>query len=110
MSYDISGTTIRLTRGDTFMAHIDIFNPDGSAYEPAEGDVLRFALKKTYSDAEPLILKEIPTDTQLLVLEPGDTKPLAFGRYVYDIQITLADGRVDTFITKAILKLTEEVE
>lgn len=110
MSYDISGTTIRLTRGDTFMARIDISNPDGSAYEPADGDVIRFALKKSYSDSKPLILKEIPVDTLLLVLDPADTKRLDFGRYVYDIQITMADGRVDTFITKATLKLTEEVE
>ena len=34
---------------------------------------------------------------------------LPFGKYVYDIELTKATGEVDTFITKAILKLTEEV-
>lgn len=46
----------------------------------------------------------------LLVLEPEDTKTLPFGKYVYDIQITYADGKVDTFITKGRLRLTEEVD
>ena len=67
--------------------------------------------KKTdYKDIEPLILKEIPNDTLILELEPNDTKPLAFGTYVYDIQITFEDGTVDTFITEAMFKLTPEVE
>ena len=55
-------------------------------------------------------MKDIPSDTMLLVLEPEDTKTLPFGKYVYDIQITYADGKVDTFITKGRLRLTEEVD
>ena len=43
-------------------------------------------------------------------LEPDDTKPLTMGqRYVYDIELTDALGRVDTFISGKI-KLTSEVE
>ena len=38
-----------------------------------------------------------------------DTAHIPFGKYVYDIELTKATGEVDTFITKAILKLTEEV-
>ena len=45
----------------------------------------------------------------ILVIEPEDTKPFAFGKYVYDIELTKVTGEVDTFITKATLKLTEEV-
>ena len=44
-------------------------------------------------DEKPLVVKDIPSDTMLLVLEPEDTKTLPFGKYVYDIQITYADGR-----------------
>lgn len=72
MSYNITGTTITLTRGDTF--------------------------------------KDIPIDTMMLTLEPQDTADLNFGKYVYDIQLTKANGKVDTFISKAILKLSEEVD
>ena len=83
MSYTIKKTTIFLTRGDTFKAQLSLTNEEGQPYEPQEGDVIRFACKKDYSDP----------DTEVL----------------YDIQLTTAAGEVDTFITKGILTLTEEV-
>lgn len=109
MSYKVTGTTITLTRGDTFVATITISDSKGEIYEPVAGDAIRFALKKSYSDAQPLILKDIPVDTMRLVLDAEDTKDLEFGEYVYDIQLTKVTGEVDTFITKARLQLTEEV-
>lgn len=109
MSYSVSGTMITLTRGDTFTALITITDSDGNVYIPNTGDKIRFAMKTDYSDEAPLLVKDIPIDTMILELEPGDTKSLAFGKYVYDIELTKATGEVDTFITKAILKLTEEV-
>ena len=109
MSYNIKGTTITLTRGDTFMAQIELTDPNGDPYIPVEGDVISFAAKTSYNDLEPCILKDIPIDTMKLVLEPADTKNLKFGSYVYDIQIVKATGEVDTFITKAKLIITEEV-
>lgn len=66
-------------------------------------------LHDDYNDETPLLIKEIPIDTMILTLNPEDTKHLPFGKYVYDIELTKATGEVDTFITKAILKLTEEV-
>ena len=56
------------------------------------------------------MVKDIPIDTLTLTLLPEDTKDLSFGKYVYDIQLTKADGTVDTFITKATIKITEEVD
>ena len=84
MSYSVSGTTITLTRGDTFVALISITKQDGTPYVPNDGDKVRFAMKAKYEDPEPLVVK--------------------------DIQITKADGTVDTFITKATIKITEEVD
>lgn len=119
MSSIIKGTSITLTRGDTLRVKIGIFSKeDGTEYIPTSGDSIRFAVKhpvfnskKTeYKDTQPLIIKNIPYDTMVLELQPNDTKPLGFGEYVYDIQITYSDGRVDTFITQAILKLTPEVQ
>ena len=110
MSYSVSGTTITLTRGDTFMADITINKQDNTPYIPVEGDSVRFAMKGSYEDAEPILTKDIPNDSLKLILEPEDTKELAFGQYIYDIQLTKASGEVDTFITKAKLKLTEEVD
>jgi hypothetical protein len=110
MSFKVRKNTIFLTRGDTFKAHLTINYPDGSVYTPKEGDSIRFALKENIDDEECLILREIPIDTMLLVLYPEDTKELEFGSYVYDIQLTKANGDVDTFITASKLKLTAEVE
>lgn len=111
MSYNVKKTSITLTRGDTFKAQISITDKDGNPYEMQEGDVVRFAMKKDYSDPDTQVLinKVVPSDTLILTLEPEDTKELPFGTYVYDIQLTTAAGEVDTFITKASLTLTEEV-
>ena len=111
MSQKIKGTTIIMTRGDTLRCKINITTQDGSAYIPVDGDVIRFAAKKKYSDEAPAIIKDIPWDTLELRLDPEDTKHLEQpGDYVYDIQITLNDGTVDTFIERAKLKITEEVD
>ena len=67
---------IILTRGDTLILDIDIYDAEGNVYEPEPTDVLRFALKESYSDEEPLILKDIPIDTRQLRLESEDTKHL----------------------------------
>ena len=109
MSYSITGTTISLTRGDTFTAFITITDADDNPYTPVEGDIIRFAMKNDYTDGSPLLVKNIPIDTMILTLEPEDTKALSFGKYVYDIELTKSTGEVDTFIAKATLKITEEV-
>lgn len=109
MSYSISGTTINLTRGDTCYVRINITDSDGVPYIPSTGDKVRFAMKTAYTDRKPVLVKEIPIDTMMLVLTPEDTAELEFGRYVYDVELTTAAGEVDTFITKAKFNLTEEV-
>lgn len=116
MSYSIKGTDITLTRGDTLKATITL-TKDGEVYTPVSGDSIRFALKhpkmyqdkSEYIDTEPLILKDIPISSMTLTLDPEDTKPLSFGTYVYDMEITFTDGTVDTFITEGKFRLKPEV-
>lgn len=106
-SYSIKGTNIDLTRGDSLKVTINI-TQDGEEYTPQDGDVIRFAMKRYYSDSDALINKTIDNSTLLLELDPEDTKELAFGSYVYDIEMTFANGDVDTFI-KGKFTITEEV-
>ena len=106
----IDGTTITLTRGDSLAVKLDIYDFEGNTYTPSSGDIIRFAMKKSYSDSECLISKVIPNDTMMLSLAPSNTKDLAFGSYVYDIEITFGSGAVDTFIDKATFRISEEVE
>lgn len=113
---------ITLTRGDTARATVAIMEKAGECdlvpYVPQEGDVITFAVKRNeyigvrythLKDAEPLIKKTVPIDTMTLELTPEDTKDLGFGTYLYDIEITMADGTVDTFIEDALLDITTEV-
>lgn len=106
----VSNTKITMTRGDTCKIQLFLSNDNGEPYTPDENDVIRFAAKSSYSDQEPVIYITIPNDTLLLEIRPEDTKELPFGTYVYDMQITFADGSIDTFITKGMLKIEEEVD
>ena len=94
----VTDTKIELTRGDTFKAQV-VMVKYGEEYTPQDGDTIRL-----YNNE-----KVIPNDTLSLRLEPSDTKPLGFGEYVYDIEITFADGDVDTFINNAQFVLVPEV-
>ena len=105
----IQGTSIEMTRGDTLRVYLTLKDCNGDDYTPAAGDSIRFAMKKRYNDSTPLILKPIPTDTLVLELAPSETKNLQFTEYVYDIEMTYANGDVDTFIDRAKFKITEEV-
>ena len=110
MSVNFIGNDITMTRGDTLKTKIIIKDSDGNDYVPVEGDYIRFAMKRKYSEKKPCVLKEIPYDTCLLTLNPEDTKNLPQPcEFVYDIQITLTDGTVDTFITGKV-NIKQEVE
>lgn len=101
---------ITLTRGDTFIAKVNIWSKEEDPVTLNEGDQIRFALKTDYDDETVLIYKDIPIETMLLRLDPEDTKDLEFGTYVYDIQVTFANGIVDTVIAKRQMIIAEEVE
>lgn len=109
---------IKMPRGDTLITRVGMMLPGSTdEYEPQTGDSIRFALKTPkmnakrteYADAEPLILRDISISDQILRLNPADTKPLGFGDYVYDIELTYADGTVDTFIESAPFVIKPEV-
>lgn len=97
--FSITGTEIFLTRGDTGKATINLTYSDGTAFVPSEGDSVRFAMAKDYTGENVLVDIDIPTDSFLLHIEPEDTAELDYGKYYYDIQVTLADGDVDTVIS-----------
>lgn len=111
MACKIDGHAVTLTRGDSFIVKVGMkYQETGEEYIPQVGDEVRFALKASCNDiSAPLILKDIPIDTMLLELEPDDTKPLPFGQYVYDIELTYATGKVDTFIVAAPFTIAREV-
>ncbi len=106
----IDGSTISLTRGDTLCLNIEL-TKDDEPYVPESGDLITFALKKSFTDPVPLIRKDVhPGQDNSIVVEivPADTKKLNFGTYKYDMQLTDVNARVYTFILGDFI-LTEEV-
>ncbi|MBQ1292544.1 MAG: hypothetical protein IIY21_00780 [Clostridiales bacterium] len=61
--YKINGTTITLTKGDSFYCQLTL-TKDGETYTPEAEDVIRFGMKKEYTDAEAVVTTVIPNDTR----------------------------------------------
>lgn len=107
----VKGKRITLTKGDTAVIDVPLFDANGNPYEAQEGDEMRFAMKKLYTDALPILTKEIDMDDYVLTILPEDTQSLdAPCSYVFDIQVSLASGTIDTVIPNGTLYLTEEVD
>lgn len=98
---------IKLTRGDTAYLTVSVTIKDGEPYTMKTDDVLTMTVKQDYND-EPLIEKKI-TGTTTFHIEPKDTKGLEFGIYVYDVEITMANGDNFTVIADKKFKITNEV-
>lgn len=115
MGYELEKVTekvinIKMPRGDSASIPLSLKRGE-EGYTPVEGDTIRFAMKKSYKDPDDKVLinKEIPISTMMLEIEPSDTKELDMGKsYVYDIQFTSAEGKIDTFI-KGVVELENEV-
>lgn len=117
----IDGDKITLTRGDTLTLKVSLLHevdpvppatqPTIEPYVPQEGDAIRFALSvgyKTGPGYQFILDKTIPNDTLTFTLSSQETS-IRYGSYNYDIEITHADGCVDTFISST-LTITGEVK
>lgn len=93
-----------LTRGDTGIFSITLYDSDGSEYIPGEHEILTFYLLKKNCDdlADAILTKDIPTDTMLLELEPSDTINLQTATYPYRIRIRDTVGHEWTVIKSQI--------
>ena len=102
--------TIHLTRGDTARFSIgQIVNTiTNTNYTPTAEDTVTMTIKKTVLQADPFVQIIVPGG-EVLHIKPEDTKAMAFGKYVYDIQITMADGDVYTIIPPTTFDLLKEV-
>lgn len=96
---------IELIRGDTAEFDVEVADQNGNPYELQPGDKLEFTVKKKSTDEVPLIHKT----GSYVRINPEDTNVLEFGNYVYDVQLTLADGKVDTIVPMNTIRILEEV-
>lgn len=105
----VENNTITITRGDTFETPLEITDCMNDEYVPGPDEIIRFALKSSYRDKTPLIVKQISPHMLFLRLEAEETKQLKARAmpYVYDVEISDA-SRVITIISGE-LYVTEEV-
>ena len=102
--------TIHLTRGDTARFSIGriVNTVTKTNYTPTAENTVTLTIKKTALDASPCVQTIVPGG-EALHIKPEDTKAMAFGKYIYDIQITMADGDVYTIVPPATFDLQKEV-
>lgn len=103
----IEDGAISLTRGDTAYLSLDLTDANGEPFEGSEGDYKTFTVRERVGGT--LLFAITETLDSAFKITPDMTKELEYGRYVYDIQVTLANGDVFTVVPKNTFKLTEEV-
>lgn len=107
----VDGNNIKLTRGDTAYLQVPIENklPDGSTvpYELAANDTLTMTMRATY-DSEVCFQKVLKGSNTFHIL-PEDTCGCKFGKYKYDVQLTMANGDVFTVVEPTCFQVLPEV-
>ena len=103
----VNGTDIKLTRGDNATLAVDLKNADGSTYTLQANDKLYLSVSQG-GKSTPL-LQIIADNEGIFRFVPSDTKSMNFGKYRYDIQLTMADGEIYTVIPVSIFEILEEI-
>ena len=107
----VNGTDLAMIRGDS--ESITLSLKEGNAVISfVTGDTVYFTVKRS-PIVDEIALQKIVTEFHdgkaLVDIFPADTKTLPIGRYVYDIQITFANGTVKTVVGPATLEIAAEV-
>lgn len=94
----LNGNSITLTRGDTLEIQLALTKNE-DAFTPADDDVIKFHVSINHKGEKGYVLVIDKEVSDLLIkLDPADTANLAYRNYNYDLEITYADGAVDTFV------------
>ena len=99
----IKDNTIRLTRGDSCIINLTIYEADGETeYTPIEGDKIYLTIKPDINNDYYVIKKEF--NNLSINLIKTDTINLNFGSYFYDIRLENGDN-IDTILSSGMLIL-----
>ena len=97
---------ISITKGDNASIKVKVYDSNGVEREIFEDDVITLTVKKT-ADSTAVLTKT--AENGVINLLPTDTKSLASGTYVYDIQLTTFDGNIYTVIPISYFEIGQEV-
>lgn len=104
----IQGDSISLTRGDNATLQVELTDADGKEYELKPGDKLELCVKKSPLDLKTMFSVESDSHGVFQFL-PVHTKPLKFGKYKYDIQLSTASGNIYTVTPVSDFIILEEI-
>ena len=104
-------TDLSMTRGDSETIIVKCFL-SGEPQPLETGDEVTLTVRA--SAQTPIVIQKTVTvfdehGWAVIAIDPEDTAELDFGVYVYDVQLTAADGTVTTLVPISSFTLTEEV-
>lgn len=107
---------LSMVRGDTEGLLVKVIQKDSNGkitnIPLVNGDKVYFTVKKSSRDEE-FLFQVVETSFEngeaIISIYPYDTKDLDFGTYVYDIQVTFANGTIRTVVPKSDFIITDEV-
>lgn len=101
----VTGTNIYMTRGDSESIGVKV-----NGYTLTDGDKIEMTVRQRVGGIELLhkVVTDFSENSAIITILPEDTEKLAFGKYVYDIQMTYG-GSVKTIITPSVFEIGEEV-
>ena len=105
--FKVINNKIYLTRGDSASFVPSVTDDSGNAYTIQADDTVIMTVKKTTSDTAYLFQKNLINSE--FAIKPADTEALDYGDYVYDVQLTMANGYNDTIIPPTLFRIMEEV-
>lgn len=99
---------ITLTRGDSALLKLKLRDNQNKVYTLAPMDTATLTIKENI-DSPDIILAITADKNAQFEFTPKNTANLACGKYVYDVQVNLADGSIYTVINPAQLIITKGV-
>ena len=93
--------TMETYRGDSESFPVWLEDEAGVQQDFVTGDTVRFTVRRTTEDTVKHIAKTVTTFTlgqAMINILPADTASLAPGRYVWDVEVTFANGDVKTVV------------
>lgn len=109
---EINETNISMIRGDSETITVYCEDNNGAKVNFETGDTIYLTVKQSVN-SERKILQKIITEfvngEAIIEIFPEDTKDFSFRAYVYDIQLTRADGTVTTIIPPSDFVIEGEV-
>ena len=95
MALKIIDGIIHIRRGDSGNISVTIKDEDGEPYVIEDGDTLYLTVRKKADRSDEILAQLTSYDGEFYFM-PSDTDNIPIGKYSFDIQLTRANGDIET--------------